>query len=98
MEAPQDLQTATPEPEKPFAKLQRLVLSVAISPQGRRRIAVGLADDTIEIWDVLTGQKWLSCKGHTSYVNSVAWSPDGKIVVSGSDDKTVLRYANGIDW
>jgi WD40 repeat protein len=28
-------------------------------------------------------------QGHTDWVNSVAFSPNGKRVVSGSDDKTV---------
>jgi WD40 repeat protein len=28
-------------------------------------------------------------KGHSDYATSVAWSPDGKRISSGSDDKTV---------
>ena len=28
-------------------------------------------------------------KGHSSFVNSVAWSPDGKYIASGSGDRTV---------
>ena len=28
-------------------------------------------------------------QGHTSYVSSVAYSPDGRHIVSGSDDKTI---------
>ncbi|MBD2629466.1 P-loop NTPase fold protein [Trichormus variabilis] len=85
-------EAGTPEPEKPFAEFQSAVRAVAISPHGRRRIAVGLEDGTIEIWDVLTGKNWSSCKGHTSVVNSVAFSPDSSMVVSGSDDNTVRLW------
>jgi WD40 repeat protein len=35
------------------------------------------------------GQKTLTLKGHTRWVNSVSFSPDGKRIVSGSWDKTV---------
>ena len=34
-------------------------------------------------------QEILSLKGHTDRVTSVAFSPDGKRIVSGSEDKTV---------
>ena len=31
----------------------------------------------------------LTLKGHTDFVNSVSFSPDGERIVSGSNDKTV---------
>jgi len=31
-------------------------------------------------------------EGHTDWVNSVAFSPDGKQIVSGSNDRTVRRW------
>ena len=35
-----------------------------------------------------TGLEIFSLKGHTGYVVSVAFSPDGKRILTGSDDKT----------
>ena len=34
-------------------------------------------DNTVMIWDAATGDKVSELKGHSSYLNSVAWSPKG---------------------
>ena len=39
--------------------------------------------------DALTGVELTSLNGHTSGVNSVAFSPDGNHIVSGSFDESV---------
>jgi WD40 repeat protein len=49
----------------------------------------GHEDGTVKIWEVSLGKELLSCKGHTNTINSVAFSPDGKRLVSGSADNTV---------
>src|SRR3989338_6791615 len=41
------------------------------------------------IWDVVNGECRHTLHGHTNGVHSVVWSPDGKTVVSGSDDGTI---------
>ena len=43
----------------------------------------------IQVWDFATGEVLRTLKGHTDYVMSVAISPCGKYVISGSSDKTV---------
>ena len=40
-------------------------------------------------WDVKSGKEVRQLAGHTDWVNTLAFSPDGKTLVSGSDDKTV---------
>jgi tetratricopeptide (TPR) repeat protein len=43
----------------------------------------------VRIWDSATGKELLALKGHAGRVSSVAFSPDGKCLASGSDDQTV---------
>ncbi|VXD14996.1 hypothetical protein [Planktothrix paucivesiculata] len=43
----------------------------------------------IKIWQLSTGEELRTLTGHSESVNSVAISPDGQILVSGSDDKTI---------
>ena len=46
-------------------------------------------DSTVRIWDIESGQEERRFKGHTDTVRSVAISPDGRRVASGSLDSTV---------
>jgi WD40 repeat protein len=43
----------------------------------------------VKIWDSRTGEQVLSFRGHTALVCSLAFSPDGKRLYSGSRDTTV---------
>jgi WD40 repeat protein/serine/threonine protein kinase len=70
------------------------VWSVAFSPDGKRLISGGCywgplgpgQPGEIKVWDVQTGQLMLSLPGPCGAVRSVALSPDGKRLVSGSDE------------
>ena len=61
---------------------------LAFSPDGRT-IATGSMDQTIILWDVVTGSVKHTLKGHTDSVTSVSFSPDGKTLASGSADNTI---------
>ena len=46
-------------------------------------------DNTLKVWDAESGQEILTLKGHSGWVTSVSFSPDGKRIVSGSEDQTL---------
>ena len=52
-------------------------------------IATGVRSGNIITLDAITGTHRSILLGHTGCVNSLAFSSDGKLLVSGSDDKTV---------
>ena len=49
-------------------------------------LASGGDDRTVRLWDVATGSNTATLSGHTGWVNSVAFSPDGDMLASGAWD------------
>jgi len=59
---------------------------------GGRAICV-VGDDTEGyIYDLGSGKKVLSLKGHYDYSFAAAWHPDGNIIATGNQDKTTRLY------
>ena len=49
----------------------------------------GSWDCTVKLWALQSGALVATLAGHTDYVQSIAFSPDGKRLASGSDDQTL---------
>ncbi|MBN1680836.1 MAG: WD40 repeat domain-containing protein [Anaerolineae bacterium] len=65
------------------------VLTAAFSPDGAL-IASGGEDQTIRVWDALTGEAVATLEGHTGTVARVAFSPDGMLIASAGDSTVRL--------
>ena len=89
------LQAVAPLPDLPHPALRRtltghtgIVEAVAIAPDGSWLATAGW-DDTVRIWDPVTGTQRHTLTGHTGSVQAVAIAPDGSWLATGSDDQTV---------
>ncbi len=77
-----------------------LIWSLAFSPDGRYLVAAeggveSLAIETghlLTVWDVSSRQLLKTLVGHGSDVRAIAFSPDGKLLASGSFDNTIKLW------
>src|SRR2546421_5628576 len=84
------------------------VRAIAWSPDSQRLASAG-SDQTVQVWEIATGDHLFTCRGHVDSVSAVAWSPEGKRLASASNDQTVqvwdandghniLTYTGHSDW
>ena len=64
------------------------LLDIAIHSNGHT-FAIGSTNNTVSIWDSKTGEKVNVYEGHTTPVNRIVYSSDGKFMVSASRDSKI---------
>jgi WD40 repeat protein len=87
------------------ASYQNIIWSLAFSPDGKYLAAgeggmeaFGLATGhLVTVWDISSRQIVKALSGHANDVRAVAFSPDGKFLVSGSFDDTI-RFWDLASW
>ncbi len=64
--------------------------AVAFSPSGKFLAFGGYKD--LKLWDMSNASELNIFKGHSETIESIAFSPDEKVVASGSDDETIKLW------
>ncbi len=63
--------------------------SMALSPSGDLALT-GSTDSLVRLWDVASGEERAQLVGHQGWINTVAFSPDGALGLSGADNDLLL--------
>ena len=66
------------------------ICSVNWMNQGGNCLAIGFADNTLQLWDAHTAQPIRNLKGHSSRVSALSWN--NHILTSGSRDTSILNH------
>jgi HEAT repeat protein len=98
-----DLQTGNEIRQGPEHK--DIVWAVAFSPDGRQAVSAGgmqsipgvgfvagARDHDIRLWNVETGRELKRFKGHPEAVGALAFSPDGRRLLSAGNDGTIRLW------
>ncbi|MFN8290985.1 MAG: caspase family protein [Chitinophagaceae bacterium] len=70
---------------------------IAPSPNARYLATAGRYDEFIKVWDMTLGKEITYFPAHTDEINSLHYSPDGRYLISSSDDSTIKVW-NAYDY
>ncbi len=66
------------------------IFAMAVSRDGL--LATADSYSNIRLWQIADGQRFLNWEAHKGWVRSLTFSPDGKTLTSGSDDKIIKLW------
>ncbi len=70
--------------------------AMALSPAGRLLASgSGFYDPTIRIWEAATGRLLVRLDGHTGWVGKLAFSKDGRRLISAASDQSIRFWDTG---
>jgi WD40 repeat protein/cellulose biosynthesis protein BcsQ len=69
------------------------ILSVAFSPQHEQLLATGDAGGGIRLWKGENLEQCSVIRAHSSWVRSVTFNPNGKLLASASDDQLIKLWS-----
>jgi WD40 repeat protein len=82
----------TRQPLEPLRGHTQYVTSVAFNPKNGRTLATGSGDGTVRLWAFALGRESATFPRYSDLIESVAFSPDGRLLASGGWDRTVRLW------
>jgi WD40 repeat protein len=71
---------------------EAMVTAVAVSPVDGNVLASASNDKTVRLWNLADRKEIKALQGHTDTVYRVSFSPDGRHVVSGGRDHSIMMW------
>ena len=84
-----EIETKYPELfDQTFAGHTGAAANVAVTPDGKTLVSVG-NDNSVRLWDAITGKLQKTLEGHTGWVGSVVITPDGNYAITAGGDNSI---------
>jgi WD40 repeat protein len=69
------------------------LIALAVSPDGRVLVSgYGFLVNDVHVWDTATGRPLARLQGHTGFVDALAFTKDGRRLISASGDQTIRLW------